>query len=80
MRVLHYVRECFRHDDGAGRRPVWQSFGGREAFLERIGETIPLGRMLTAEAVAEQARFLLSGAAALMTGQALVVDGGELIS
>lgn len=50
------------------------------AFLEQIGATIPLGRMGAPEEVAEHARFLLSDAAALMTGHTLVVDGGELIS
>jgi NAD(P)-dependent dehydrogenase (short-subunit alcohol dehydrogenase family) len=60
--------------------PVWETFGGRDGFLARVGETIPLGRMATAEEVAAQASFLLSDAAALMTGQALAVDGGELIA
>lgn len=60
--------------------PVWETFGGRDAFVARISETIPLGRMGTPEEVAEQALFVLSDAAALMTGQVLAVDGGELIS
>jgi len=60
--------------------PVWDTFGGREAFVSGIGETIPLGRMGTPEEVARQALFLLSDAVALMTGQVLAADGGELIS
>jgi NAD(P)-dependent dehydrogenase (short-subunit alcohol dehydrogenase family) len=60
--------------------PIWENYGGREAFVGQIGETIPLGRMATPDDVAEQALFLLSDAASLMTGQALAVDGGELIS
>jgi NAD(P)-dependent dehydrogenase (short-subunit alcohol dehydrogenase family) len=60
--------------------PVWETFGGRDAFLAQLSETIPLGRMLTAEEVAEQAVFVLSDTAALMTGQVLAVDGGELIA
>jgi len=59
--------------------PIWANYGGREAFIEQIGQTIPLGRMATPEAVAEQVVFLLSDAAALMTGQAFTVDGGESI-
>jgi NAD(P)-dependent dehydrogenase (short-subunit alcohol dehydrogenase family) len=60
--------------------PIWSTYGGRETFIEQISETIPLGRMATPESVAEQVVFLMSDAASLMTGQALAVDGGELIS
>jgi NAD(P)-dependent dehydrogenase (short-subunit alcohol dehydrogenase family) len=60
--------------------PIWENFGGRDAFVDQIGETIPLGRMATPEDVADQAVFLLSDAASLMTGQTLAVDGGELIT
>jgi NAD(P)-dependent dehydrogenase (short-subunit alcohol dehydrogenase family) len=35
--------------------PIWENFGGREAFVAEIGETIPLARMATPEEVAEQA-------------------------
>jgi NAD(P)-dependent dehydrogenase (short-subunit alcohol dehydrogenase family) len=60
--------------------PIWENYGGRDAFVSQIGHTIPLGRMATPDEVAEQAVFLLSDAAALMTGQTLAVDGGEVIS
>jgi NAD(P)-dependent dehydrogenase (short-subunit alcohol dehydrogenase family) len=60
--------------------PIWSTYGGRETFIEQISQTIPLGRMATPESVAEQVVFLMSDAASLMTGQALAVDGGELIT
>jgi NAD(P)-dependent dehydrogenase (short-subunit alcohol dehydrogenase family) len=59
--------------------PLWQTFGGRDAFLSGIAQTVPFGRMSRPEEVAEQVLFLLSDAAELMTGQVLAVDGGELI-
>jgi NAD(P)-dependent dehydrogenase (short-subunit alcohol dehydrogenase family) len=71
---------CPGYVDTPFNAPIWSNFGGRGAFVERIGETVPLGRMATPEDVAAQAVFLLSDAASLMTGQTLVVDGGELIS
>lgn len=46
----------------------------KDAYLSRI----PLGRFGTAEEVASVVRFLVSPAAAYMTGQVLVVDGGLL--
>ena len=71
---------CPGYVDTPFNAPIWETFGGRDAFLAQLSETIPLGRMLTAGEVAQQALFLLSDAAALMTGQVLAVDGGELIT
>jgi NAD(P)-dependent dehydrogenase (short-subunit alcohol dehydrogenase family) len=71
---------CPGYVDTPFNAPIWETFGGRDAFLAQLSETIPLGRMLTAEEVAEQAVFILSDTAALMTGQVLAVDGGELIA
>ena len=59
--------------------PVWANYGGRDRFVESIERAIPLGRMLTPDDVARQVVFLLSDAAELMTGQALAIDGGELV-
>ena len=71
---------CPGYVDTPFNAPIWETFGGRDAFLTQLSETIPLGRMLTPDEVAGQALFLLSDAAALMTGQVLAVDGGELIT
>jgi len=71
---------CPGYVDTPFNAPIWENFGGRDAFVNQIGDTIPLGRMAVPEEVAEQALFLLSDAASLMTGQTLAVDGGELIS
>ena len=47
-----------------------------EKHKEEILKTVPLGRMGTPEDVANCVKFLLSPAAAYMTGQILTVDGG----
>lgn len=47
----------------------------REAVTKRL---IPLGRMCTAEEIGELVSFLASDRAAMITGQALAVDGGVL--
>lgn len=71
---------CPGYVDTPFNAPIWENFGGREAFIGQIGETIPLGRMAGPDDVARQAVFLLSDEASLMTGQTLAIDGGELVS
>ena len=49
---------------------------GRAAALAELAATTPLARFATAEGVAGQIAFLLSDAAATITGACLVSDGG----
>jgi NAD(P)-dependent dehydrogenase (short-subunit alcohol dehydrogenase family) len=46
--------------------------------VKQVNEINPIGRMATPEEVAHAAVFLLSDAAAMITGHALPVDGGQL--
>jgi NAD(P)-dependent dehydrogenase (short-subunit alcohol dehydrogenase family) len=59
--------------------PAWENFGGRERFLAEVPRLVPLGRIGSAEEAGKLACFLLSDAAAYMTGHALVADGGECL-
>lgn len=51
-------------------------FPEREKMLERAVEVTPAGRLVTPEDVAATIGFLVSEAAAMITGQTLVIDGG----
>jgi len=48
-----------------------------EQYRRRVLRTIPLGRMATPEDIAEAVGFLVSPAAAYVTGEALNVTGGQ---
>lgn len=48
--------------------------------IEAVAQTVPLGRWVSAEDVAEAIAFLLSPAAAMITGSTIDVDGGVLVS
>jgi 3-oxoacyl-[acyl-carrier protein] reductase len=53
---------------------------GLDADLQaHLITTIPMGRLATAEEVAQAIAFLASGAAAFITGQTLNVNGGAFM-
>jgi NAD(P)-dependent dehydrogenase (short-subunit alcohol dehydrogenase family) len=52
---------------------LWTSASVREA----VERTVPLGRFGTPEEIANVVRFLVSPAAAYVTGEVLAVDGGQ---
>lgn len=56
-----------------------KKFPNREEIIGRSLEMTPLGRLTTPEDVADLALFLCSDAAAMIHGQAVVVDGGYAI-
>jgi 3-oxoacyl-[acyl-carrier protein] reductase len=49
------------------------------ALYGRIRDSIPFGRLGTPEEVADVALFLASSAARWVTGQTLIVDGGQML-
>ena len=52
---------------------------GREAIEAYIRERVPLGRWANVEEIAEAVLFLVSDRSSYMTGQILVIDGGETV-
>jgi NAD(P)-dependent dehydrogenase (short-subunit alcohol dehydrogenase family) len=59
--------------------PFIAQMGGRDAIENYVRTRIPMGRWASAEEIAEAILFLVSDRSSFMTGQALVVDGGESI-
>ncbi|MBZ9885066.1 glucose 1-dehydrogenase [Mesorhizobium sp. CA10] len=59
--------------------PFITQMGGRDAIENYVRTKIPMGRWASAEEIAEAILFLVSDRSSFMTGQALVVDGGESI-
>jgi NAD(P)-dependent dehydrogenase (short-subunit alcohol dehydrogenase family) len=59
--------------------PFIAQMGGREAIENYIRERVPLGRWASVDEIAEAVLFLVSDRSSYMTGQILVVDGGETV-
>lgn len=61
---------------GAVATEAWASMPDAQARLSDMAKRAPLGRLVTAEEVAQAAQFLCSDAARTIIGQTLTVDGG----
>ena len=59
--------------------PFITQMGGRDAIENYVRTKIPMGRWASADEIAEAILFLVSDRSSFMTGQALVIDGGESI-
>lgn len=59
--------------------PFITQMGGRSAIEAYIAEKVPLGRWADVSEIAEPILFLVSDRSSYMTGQILVVDGGETV-
>lgn len=59
--------------------PFIAQMGGRDAIEGYIAEKVPLGRWADVAEIAEPILFLVSDRSSYMTGQILVVDGGETV-
>ncbi|RUZ45180.1 SDR family oxidoreductase, partial [Mesorhizobium sp. M7A.F.Ca.US.003.02.1.1] len=59
--------------------PFIAQMGGRGAIETYVRTKIPMGRWASADEIAEAILFLVSDRSSFMTGQALVIDGGESI-
>jgi NAD(P)-dependent dehydrogenase (short-subunit alcohol dehydrogenase family) len=60
--------------------PFIAQMGGREAIEAYIAGKVPMGRWADVSEIAEPILFLVSDRSSYMTGQVLVVDGGETIT
>lgn len=57
--------------------PVAEMFGSREAMLAGMAELVPLGRVAVPQDVADMILFLASDESAMVTGAAMLLDGGQ---
>jgi len=59
--------------------PFIAQMGGRSAIEHYVATKVPLGRWASVAEIAEPILFLASDRSSYMTGQILVVDGGETV-
>jgi NAD(P)-dependent dehydrogenase (short-subunit alcohol dehydrogenase family) len=59
--------------------PFIAQMGGRTEVEKYIRDKVPLGRWASVEEIAEAVLFLVCDRSSYMTGQILVVDGGETV-
>lgn len=64
---------------GAVATEAWASMPDAQARMAELAKRAPLGRLVTAEEVAQVAHFLCSDAARTIVGQTLTVDGGACL-
>lgn len=57
--------------------PVADMFGSRETMLAGMAELVPLGRVAVPQDVANMILFLASDESAMVTGSAILLDGGQ---
>ncbi|MEO1658954.1 MAG: SDR family oxidoreductase [Pseudomonadota bacterium] len=62
---------------GLTMTPMQQRFEGKDAVVDGISQSIPLGRFGTADDQANACLFLLSDLSSYITGAELIVDGGS---
>lgn len=58
--------------------PVAAQFGSREAMIAGMASLVPVGRIAKPQDIANAILFLASDESEMVTGSALVVDGGQL--
>ena len=59
--------------------PFIEQMGGRDAIEAYVRDKVPMGRWASVDEIAESILFLVSDRSSYMTGQILVVDGGETV-